>query len=667
MAWRRGLHRLPSWLAAPAANGELAHYQFQAFSKQLPVLYAILLINAAALAATHYGTAPGALTLGMPCALFTICLCRLAFWIRSTKVHVSAEDAGQRLRATTRLVGGLGVAFTAWSLSLYPYGDAYARCHVAYYMSITVISCIFCLMHLRQAALLLTFVVVVPFTLFFCLTGQPVLIAIAVNFQLVACGMVFILQRNYRDFTTMVVSQQELLVRQADMLRLNDENFRLATMDGLTGLPNRRRFLSQLDHVLNQSRTHGQRFAVALVDLDGFKGVNDVHGHAAGDRLLVEVGERLTALAGPSVFFSRLGGDEFGAILQAGGEIGGEFGGALPDAEIQAFGKVLCRTLQGPYLAQDAAADVSGSAGLVAYPDGGESAQVLFERADYALYFAKQHKVGEAVMFSQAHETMIRDSGRIEQALRRADLAAELSPAFQPIVDGETGRTLGFEALARWTSPELGRIGPDVFIPIAERTQLVSRITETVFAKALAAAAGWPRDLRISLNLSAQDISSPNTMAAVRRIVSRSGVAPARIDIEVTETAVMRDFDQAAEAIASLRNLGLHISLDDFGTGFSSLSHVHKLPLDKIKIDRSFVADINANRKSADIVKTIVDLCRNLNLLCIVEGVETEAQRWQLMALGCRIMQGYLFAKPIPEAGVARYIACEEPAMAMAG
>jgi diguanylate cyclase (GGDEF)-like protein len=654
------LQGLRSWLAPPAANGELAHYQFQAFSKQLPVLYAILMINAAALAATHYSTAPRLLTLGMPCALFTICAVRLAFWIRNANLQISTEDAARRLNATTRLVGALGVAFTAWSLSLYPYGDDYARCHVAYYMSITVISCIFCLMHLRQAALLLTFVVVVPFTVFFCLSGEPVLIAMALNFLLVACGMVFILQRHYRDFTTMVVSQQELLVRQADMLRLNDENFRLATMDALTGLPNRRRFLSQLDHVLNQSRTHGQRFAVALIDLDGFKGVNDVYGHPAGDRLLVEVGQRLTRLSGPSVFFSRLGGDEFGAILQAGSETGE----ALVDTEIQAFANLLCTTLQGPYLVQDAAADVSGSAGLVAYPEGGESAQVLFERADYALYHAKQHKVGEAVMFSQAHETMIRDSGRIEQALRRADLAAELSPAFQPIVDGATGRTLGFEALARWTSPELGRIGPDVFIPVAERTQLVSRITETVFAKALAAAATWPRNLRISLNLSAQDISSPNTMAAVRHIVRRSGVA--RIDIEVTETAVMRDFDQAADAIAGLRSLGLHISLDDFGTGFSSLSHVHKLPLDKIKIDRSFVAEINANQKSADIVKTIVDLCRNLNLLCIVEGVETEAQRWQLMALGCRIMQGYLFAKPIPEAGVARYIACEEPSLAVA-
>jgi len=653
---------LPSWLAAPAANGELAQYQFQAFSKQLPVLYAILLINMAALATTHYSTAPKLLTLTMPCILFSICMVRLAFWIRKSKVHVSAEDAARRLRATTWLVGALGVAFTAWSLNLYQYGDAYARCHVAYFMSLTVINCIFCLMHLRQAAFLLTGIVVLPFTVFFCLTGQPVLIAIAVNFQLVACGMMFILQRNYRDFTTMVLSQQELLVRQADMLRLNDENFRLATMDALTGLPNRRRFLSQLDHVLNQSRAHGQRFAVALIDLDGFKGVNDVFGHAAGDRLLVEVGQRLTGLSGPSVFFSRLGGDEFGAILQAGGK----GPAALPDTAIQAFGNRLCKTLQGPYLVQDTVADVSGSAGLVAYPDGGESAQVLFERADYALYHAKQHKVGEAVMFSQAHETMIRDSGRIEQALRRADLAAELWPAFQPIVDGETGRTLGFEALARWTSPELGRIAPDVFIPVAERTQLVSRVTETVFAKALAAAASWPRDLRISLNLSAQDISSPNTMAAVRQIVSRSGVSSARIDIEVTETAVMRDFDQAAEAIGSLRRLGLHISLDDFGTGFSSLSHVHKLPLDKIKIDRSFVADINVNQKSADIVKTIVDLCRNLNLLCIVEGVETEAQRWQLMALGCRIMQGYLFAKPIPEAGVANYIACEEPALAMA-
>jgi len=645
----RRLRSLVSWLAPPSNDGHLAEYQLAAFSKQLPVLYCILMITAVALAATHAHSTPAILTLGVPALLCGVCIARVVFWRRSSRLTVTGAQAVKRLQATVPLVVVLGTCFTLWALCLYPYGDAYEKCHVAFFMSITVISCIFCLMHLRTAALLLTGIVVVPFSIFFVMTGQTVLIAIALNLLLATGGMIFILLRNYNDFTTMVLSQRELLARQAEMQRLNDENFRLANVDGLTKLPNRRSFLAQLDRTLRDACAHGTRFAVALVDLDGFKGVNDVHGHAAGDRLLTEVGERLARIAGPVVFLARLGGDEFGVILS----------GDPSDADISAFGTRLCALLQGPYLEPDIVADVGGSAGLVAYPGGARTAEQLFERADYALYHAKQHHTGDAVMFSHAHETMIRDSSRLEQALRLADLDHEMSLAFQPIVDAARGRTIGFEALARWTSPELGPVGPGIFIPIAERTQMIGRITETLLVKALAAAATWPDRYRISINLSALDLSSPVTVAAVRRIVGAADVAPSRIDIEITETAVMRDFAQASDALASLRALGVHISLDDFGTGFSSLSHVHRLRLDKIKIDRSFVADINTGQASCDIVKTIVDLCRNLDLECIVEGVETEAQRRRLMGLGCRLMQGYYFSRPIREREVAAYLAQE--------
>jgi diguanylate cyclase (GGDEF)-like protein len=645
----RRLRSIVSWFATPVTDGEPAQYQLAAFSKQLPVLYGILMINTVALAVTHARTAPINLTVTVPGLLCGVCIARLTFWRRTSRLTVTEAEAIRLLRATVPLVAVLGASFTLWALSLYRYGDAYAKCHVAFFMSITVISCIFCLMHLRTAALLLTVILIVPFTIFFSMTGQIVLVAIALNFLFAACGMVFILLRNYNDFTTMILSRRELLARQAEIERLSDENFRLANMDALTKLPNRRSFLAQLDRTLNTAQREGTQFAVALIDLDGFKGVNDVHGHAAGDRLLTEVGDRLARIAGPLVFLARLGGDEFGVILC----------GDPSQAAILTFGKTLCGLLQGPYLQPEIVVEISGSAGLVAYPGGGQTAQQLFERADYALYHAKQHLSGDAVMFSQEHETMIRDSSRLEQALRLADLDREMSLAFQPIVDAVRGCTVGFEALARWTSPELGQVEPGIFIPVAERTHLIGRVTETLLAKALATAVNWPAHYRISINLSAADLSSPLTVAAVRRIVAAGGVTPSRIDIEITETAVMRDFAQASDALAGLRALGLKISLDDFGTGYSSLSHVHRLKFDKIKIDRSFVADINAEQASCDIVKTIVDLCRNLDLECIVEGVETEAQRRRLMGLGCRIMQGYFFSRPIPECQVAAYIAQE--------
>ena len=579
---------------------ELARSQFAAFSRQLPVLYGILMLNSIALAATHAAVAPPLLAIGFPALLCAACAARMWFWLRQSGRRLSGRQAHRQLRVTLALVIGLGICFTAWSLSLYPYGDEYAKFHVAFYMSITLISCVFCLTHLLAAALALTAIVVIPFVVFFSLTGHLVLTAIALNLALVCCGMIFVLMRNYRDFAALITSQIEVRSRQAETARLGEENFRLANIDHLTGLPNRRRFLSELNTALSLATANDTRFAVALLDLDRFKAVNDVHGHAAGDRLLKEVGDRLMALAGPDICAARLGGDEFGVVLS----------GDPTDAEVLAFGRSLVTALRGPYLLPDILAEVTASAGIVTYPRGGDTAQQLFERADYALYYAKESRVGEVVVFSTEHETMIRNAAGLELALRHADLKQELSLVFQPIVNASTGRPVGFEALARWTSPNIGFIPPDLFIQAAERMGIVGRLTETLFVKALAAAATWPAQMRLSFNLSAQDLASPPTIARLLRILSDSHVDPRRIDLEITETAMMRDFTQASESLAALRQAGMHISLDDFGSGFSSLSHIHRLRLDKIKIDRSFVADILTNQSSRDVIKTIIDLCR---------------------------------------------------------
>jgi diguanylate cyclase (GGDEF)-like protein len=639
--------RVLSLLALDTGNPALVQSQFAAFARQLPVLYGILIVNSFALAATHIAVAPPVLTLALPAVLFVVCGMRMRFWWRHRGVSPSAEDACRLLRATLPLVVVLGCCFTAWALSLYPYGTAYARFHVAFYMAITVISCIFCLTHMLGAALMLTAIVIIPFAVFFCLTGQPVMTAIAINLLLVAAGMIFVLMRNYRDFAALITSQNEVRARQAEAVRLSEENFRLANIDSLTGLANRRRFLSDLDELLAEASDAGTRFAVALLDLDRFKVVNDVHGHGVGDRLLREVSERLRTVAAPDVCVARLGGDEFGATLA----------GNPDDAAVEAFGRSLATLLRGPYLAPDIMAEVTASVGIVVYPVGAETAQQMFERADYALYYAKQRRGGGVIVFSREHETMIREAAGLELALRQADLESELSLVFQPIVNASTGRPLGFEALARWSSPIVGPIPPDLFIVAAERMGIVGRLTEILFAKALAAAASWPAQLRLSFNLSAQDLASPPTIARVLRVLAESRVDPRRIDLEITETAVMRDVTQAREALAALRQTGMCVSLDDFGSGFSSLSHIHRLRLDKIKIDRSFVADLLTNQSSRDVIKTIIDLCRNLKLECIVEGVETEAQRLRLLGMGCRIMQGYLFSQPIPQAKVHTYLA----------
>jgi diguanylate cyclase (GGDEF)-like protein len=600
------------------------------------LLYLILLTNAAGLAITHYASAPVLLTVSLPSALALICLLRLVIWRRLWRRTFDDAQAVSRLRLTVRLVAALGVAFTGWALSLYYYGDAYAQGHVAFYMSITVIGCIFCLMHLRPAALLLTLIVVLPFSIFFALSGHLVFVAIAVNVLLVTIAMVYMLFTYYRDFATLIDSQKALVAKQQETQRLSDENFRLANLDSLMDLPNRRQFFAVLDRVLARAERDGGSFALALIDLDDFKPVNDIYGHAIGDRVLIEAGRRLSHLAAPGITLARLGGDEFGLLIDC----------AMTVPALLEFGRRVCETLQLPYNIPDSTAQLSGSLGFALYPDAGRSASQLFERADYALYHAKENRRGGAVIFSEEHETEIHETSRLEQGLRHADLEAELALDFQPIIDVATGRTVGFEALARWSSPSLGPVAPDLFIKVAERSDLINRLTEILLRKALATAAAWPDEWFVSFNLSMRDVVSPEAIARIADIVAASGVSPRRIEFEITETAVMRDYDQASEALHALKRLGVGLSLDDFGTGYSSLSYVYRLPLDKIKIDRSFVAEIESDAACRSIVKTVVDLCRNLRVVCVVEGVETAAQLRILQELGCSIMQGYWFGRP---------------------
>ncbi|WP_109479652.1 EAL domain-containing protein [Paraburkholderia sp. C35] len=629
-----------SFRPVPAMKAALSRSQFDAFSRQLPLLYVILVVNSLAVAATHVAVAPAWLAIWVPLAMCTACAIRLVVWVRRRKhlASLTDEQVASRLKTTVWLILLLGVIFTGWGLLLFPYGDPYARVHVAFYMSITVIGCIFCLMHMRKAALLLTVIVIAPFSLFFTLTHNAVLVAIAINMLLVAVAMIFILLTYYRDFADLVQSQHALQTKQTEMQRLSDENFRLANLDILTGLPNRRRFLADLDALFATAAAGGSQFAVGVIDLDGFKQVNDLYGHGAGDRVLEEVGRRLLDVSGPHVHLARLGGDEFGLLVTDVRE---------PQA-LRDIGAAICETLRAPYAWPGATARLSGSLGFAIYPDAGRSPAQLFERADYALYFAKEHRRGCTTIFSAEHEKQIRELGQIEQALRHADLENEMTLHFQPIVDTMNGSIVSYEALARWTSPTLGDVPPSLFIKVAERSDFIHTVSAALLRKVLAAMHESDPAVRVAFNLSARDIGSAEAAANIAAIVRESGIAPDRLTFEVTETAVIQDFERASVSLDAFKRLGMHISLDDFGTGYSSLTCIHRLPLDKIKIDRSFLERIDTDTAAQDIVRSIVELCRSLKLTCVAEGVQTEAQMTVLRTLGCTVMQGFLFGVPLP-------------------
>ncbi len=643
------LRRLQRLFSVPGDDLELVRAQFAAFSKQVPLLYFILVTSSLATAYTYTHFAPPWLSLGVPGVLTAICSARCLWWLRARGRLFDDFYILKHMRRTRTLAPILTLGFSLWGLMLYQYGDGLAKGQVMFFVALTVIACVFCLMHLRPAALAVTFCANTPFILFFLFQGHGSQRAVAFNLALVSGAMIIILFICSRDFARLVASQ-------AETRRLSDENFRVANLDALTGLPNRRWFFAALDARYITAARDNTPFAIGIIDLDGFKPVNDTYGHATGDKLLAEVGRRLSDVCGENVRLARLGGDEFALVVT---------GDVAPHA-LAALGKAIACVLRVPYAIGTAQAQINCSSGFAVWPDNAATPELLFECADYALYFAKRHRRGETVLFSAEHAAQIRNDSVIEQALQSADLQAELSMVFQPIVSMATCRTLAFEALARWNHPQLGFVPPDRFIAAAERIGLIGTVTRVLFEKALAEAAQWPEDVRLSFNLSAHDLAAHDCVLSLIAAVHRSGVSPKRIDFEITETAVVHDFAAARAGVDAFKLMGAGISLDDFGTGYSSLSHVHRLPLDKLKIDRSFVADIATNPASVKIVRSLLGLCADMELDCIVEGIETEEQVKVLTALGCFTAQGYHYARPMKPVDIPAWLGISRAAQMVA-
>ncbi|WP_395820120.1 putative bifunctional diguanylate cyclase/phosphodiesterase [Devosia sp.] len=649
IAWIRSL------FAIRRDNPQLMRVQVQALSRHIPLLYFVLVTSTAALAATHTSSAPAELTWGVSGVLMAASILRLAFWWRSRNTVLTDEAAYRKLRSTTVVGAVLGIGFLSFAISLYAYGDEFSRGHVAFYISVTVIACLFCLSVLLPAALALMGVVVIPAAIFLTLTGNPVFIAMALNLVLVSIALTVVMLYNFTNLTRSVASLQALEQSNSEMADLSRDNNRLANLDSLTGLPNRRRFFAELDTAMAAYRQTGTPVIVGVVDLDGFKPINDLYGHAIGDRVLAEVGRRLSASASPAGVLARLGGDEFAYIVV----------GDRPTELALADANRICSVISAPYQIGELELQLSCSIGLAA-SEALEPGQSLIEYADYALYEAKNSARGTARLFSSELQGRLHRDSLIEQSLRSPEFTSQLDLEFQPIFDVLAGQPIGFEALARWTSPTLGVVSPETFIVAAERCGVITKITDTLLARALETAKSWPDDMRLSFNLSTHDVASPQ---AVQRVIDRvraSGTDPGRIDFEITETAVMRDFDQSCASLLRLRALGCRIALDDFGAGYSSLSYVHRLPLDKIKVDRGFVREIELTPVASNIVRSILDLCRNLGLDCVIEGTENAGQIAHLTGMGCHLMQGYFIARPMIAEAIGPYLSTyrAEPAPA---
>jgi len=414
----------------------------------------------------------------------------------------------------------------------------------------------------------------------------------------------------------------------------------MLTHDDLTGLPNRTAFNDKLNLAVARARQDAP-CAVLLLDLDRFQNVNDTLGHEHGDLLLVSVAGRIRTSLPEAAFMARFSGDEFVILLENTTTEGAK-----------QVGQDLLQAMGREFDLGNDRLGINASLGIVSYPEYGESASVLMRYADLALHRAKLAGRNCLVMFSHDLSDEIQRRVLLESRLKQALARSELALHYQPKLDIRSGRLMGWEALLRWQSPELGEVGPAEFIPVAEQSGLILPIGEWVLREACRQMRAW-QDLGLAagsmaVNLSMRQFRQKDLTGAISAALSDAGLAPGDLELEITESLIMDDLASAATVLAELEQLGIRIAVDDFGTGYSSLSYLKTFSIQCLKIDRSFIRDIPGDENDTAIVRTIIALANNLGLIVVAEGVETDAQRAYLLANHCDQAQGYLFSRPLP-------------------
>lgn len=746
----RPTSRLAELLPTRRDTPEVRTARFAALSRQIPLMYLVLVSNTWTLAFTFLPLASPLHTVGVALPFTLACAYRLFVWWRRRHAAPTAELARRELLRTDVVAGLLAVTFPTWAISLFPYGDGWARVEIGLYLTTSMVTCMFCLIHSSRAALIVGLVAGIPIVAFFVLAGGRAPLMMAVNSTVVSVVVMVIVVVQDRDFSRMVHAQVEASRRERDQSRLlrmiddmpiavmtvdpdtflvgyvNDacrrlfrslEGFlpigasdlvgrsiddlhlapeldrelvanpellpravrlplgpelldvqvagitgedgrylgpmvtweivtkevaaeerirELAQNDPLTRLPNRTTFSEQLDAALAESLD----VAVLFIDLDGFKTVNDMLGHRAGDALLRQVARRLEGAShGAARAVGRLGGDEFAVVLPA-------CAAEPPDG----FAQHLVDRLSVPYrLRSVREVRIGASVGIALAPEHGTDSQTLLSRADIALYAAKAVGPGTVRTFDPQMEHRITERVEMQTALRAALAAGDRMFVFyQPIVDASTRRVTTREALIRWHEPSRGWIPPAEFVPVAEQSGMIEELDGFVLARACRTAAGWDDGVRVAVNASAEHLGKGSLVPTVLAALAESGLPADRLEIEVTETALLGQVEVGVAELHELRQAGVRVALDDFGTGYSSLANLRAFPFDKIKIDGSFVRDAVERPDVAAVVRGVAALGRAFGATTVAEGVETWAQFDRAQVEGCTEIQGFVCGRPEP-------------------
>lgn len=433
---------------------------------------------------------------------------------------------------------------------------------------------------------------------------------------------------------------------QASEIRLRQ----YAETDQLTGLPNHLRLSERLEEALKHTDRHSEHLALLCIDIDHFKNVNDSLGHGFGDRLLQLVALQLDSALGPGTTLSRSGGDEFVVLLE----------NCKGSSEAATVASALLEACRGSHLIEGQELSVTLSIGIALYPEDGEDIQTLRRNADAAMYHAKSSGRNNYQFFTESMNRRVLEHLQVENLLRQAIARNELRLEYQPKVNLSTGCMAGCEALLRWYSPQLGEVPPSTFIPVAEECGLIVQLGAWALHEACRQSAAWQQaglpPLRVAVNVSAKQFSQSNLPELVRHTLASTGLSADLLELELTESVLAEDFESLQSTLNRLRDMGIHLTMDDFGTGFSSLSYLNQFHLDTLKIDRAFVRDLPGNGEHHALTTAIIAMAGALNMHCVAEGIETREQMELLHNLGCDLGQGFLFARPLPARAIAELL-----------
>lgn len=612
----------------------LVEERYRSLRRQVPIIYLLGLVNLSAMEVA--AGRPLTIGLNLPTFIFMGALIRLRAWFGSgSGKNATHEAMVARMSQTVFFAAAVCLGVCARCLYLLQVGDAASHMAVILFGGLTAIGVAYGLTALPAAGRIPLFLIIGPISVAAVLSNEREFTGAAFGLVVVAALTLRLLSAHNRHFTSVISSRSAIAGERKRVAQAHQEALVAATTDFLTGLPNRRAFETALETAAANRRG---RFSIAILDLNRFKAVNDTFGHAIGDSLLEEVAARLTRAIGNRGVVARLGGDEFGMLFHK----------TCRAEDARAIGSEILDHVTGSAMLMGRELIISASCGVTtSRTDNDQSPSRLMAEADLALYQAKDHPGSGAILFEPLMEVPRRRRAEIERALQLPSLKEHLRLVFQPIFDLGNGQVIALEALARWTDPELGEVAPSEFVPLAEQLGLIDAINCRLMTMAFEAARAWPEDVRLSFNLSAIQLCSPGSAEAVLRALAVSSLEAHRIQFEVTETALLADFERARENLTALKDAGSTIVLDDFGAGYASIGYLRQLRFDQIKLDGGLVTAAQDSEEGKRLLRSVIGLCEILGVSSVAEHVESAELLALVLELGCSAAQGFWLEMPL--------------------